>query len=345
MATHSSYSAATLRGDLFGGLTAGIVALPLALAFGVASGAGAAAGLYGAIALGLVAALFGGTRVQISGPTGPMTVVFASAIAALGGSFQMALAVVLVGGVLQIVLGLLKVGGLVRYIPYPVISGFMSGIGVIIILLQLAPLMGAAPSPSPLQALAKLPDTLAHLNVQALALGLMTFAIVWCTPMRISRYLPSPLLALCLCTLAAVLLEWQVPVIGDIPTGLPELHLPQFSLTQWSLIFTLGLTLALLGTIDSLLTSLVADSITRTRHKPNKELIGQGLGNVLCSFIGGLPGAGATMRTVVNVNAGGRTRLSGMVHALFLLALLLGLGPLAAQIPLAVLAGILVKVG
>ncbi|MEN3159208.1 SulP family inorganic anion transporter [Alkalimonas sp. NCh-2] len=345
MAIHSSYSAATLRGDLFGGLTAGIVALPLALAFGVASGAGAAAGLYGAIALGLVAALFGGTRVQISGPTGPMTVVFASAIAALGGSFQMALAVVLVGGVLQIALGLLKVGGLVRYIPYPVISGFMSGIGVIIILLQLAPLMGAAPSPSPLQALAKLPDTLAELNLQALALGLMTFAIVWFTPMRISRYLPSPLLALCLCTLAAVLLKWQVPVIGDIPTGLPEFHLPQFSLAQWSLIFTLGLTLALLGTIDSLLTSLVADSITRTRHKPNKELIGQGLGNILCSFIGGLPGAGATMRTVVNVNAGGRTRLSGMVHALFLLALLLGLGPLAAQIPLAVLAGILVKVG
>lgn len=345
MAAHNAYSAATLRGDLFGGLTAGIVALPLALAFGVASGAGAAAGLYGAIALGLVAALFGGTKVQISGPTGPMTVVFASAIAALGGSFQMALAVVLVGGVLQIALGLLKVGGLVRYIPYPVISGFMSGIGVIIILLQLAPLLGASPSPSPLQALAKLPDTLTELNWHALALGLMTFAIVWLTPMRISRYLPSPLLALCLCTLAAVLLGWQVPVIGEIPTGLPEFHLPQFSLSQWSLIFTLGMTLALLGTIDSLLTSLVADSITRTRHKPNKELIGQGLGNMLCAFIGGLPGAGATMRTVVNVNAGGRTRLSGMVHALFLLALLLGLAPLAAQIPLAVLAGILVKVG
>ncbi|WP_333609200.1 SulP family inorganic anion transporter [Arsukibacterium sp.] len=341
----TSYSAANLRGDLFGGLTAGIVALPLALAFGVASGAGAAAGLYGAIALGLVAALMGGTKAQISGPTGPMTVVFASAIAALGGSFQMALAVVLVGGALQVIMGLLKVGGLVRFIPYPVISGFMSGIGIIIIFLQLAPLMGTTPSASTLQALIMLPDTLSSINIQALALGLLTFAIVWFTPMSISRYLPSPLLALCFCTLASVMLGWQVPVIGEIPSGLPAIDLPQFSLTQWSLIFTLGLTLALLGSIDSLLTSLVADTITRTRHLPNKELIGQGLGNMLCSFVGGLPGAGATMRTVVNVNAGGRSRVSGTVHALFLLALLFGLAPLAAKIPLAVLAGILLKVG
>jgi len=334
-----------LRGDLFGGVTAGVVALPLALAFGVASGAGAAAGLYGAIVLGFVAAILGGTRVQISGPTGPMTVVFASALTALGGSLEMAMAVVLVGGLIQILFGLFKTGVLVRYIPYPVISGFMSGIGAIIIILQIAPFLGADPYSSPLRALAGLGNSLAGLNLQAVGLGAITLGIVFLTPMRISRFLPSPLLALVVGTLLAVLLGMNVPVIGEIPTALPELHIPQFSLADWSLIFTLGLTLALLGSIDSLLTSLVADSITQTRHKPNRELVGQGIGNVMCSFVGGLPGAGATMRTVVNVNSGGTTRVSGVVHAVFLLALLMGLAPLAAQIPLAVLAGILIKVG
>ena len=335
----------SLKGDLFGGITAGVVALPLALAFGVASGAGAAAGLYGAIALGLVAALFGGTRVQISGPTGPMTVVFASAIAAFGGSFEMALAVVLVGGILQIVLGLLRTGGLVHYIPYPVISGFMSGIGVIIILLQLGPLLGAPASASPLIALSQLANTFNSINLEALSLGLLTLGIVFLTPIKVSRFVPSPLIALIFCTLLSYFAGFNVAEIGHIPTGLPELQLPRFTLEQWSVIVTLGATLALLGSIDSLLTSLVADSITHTHTRPNRELIGQGLGNTLCAFIGGLPGAGATMRTVVNVNSGGTTRLSGVIHALFLLTLLLGLAPLASQIPLAVLAGILIKVG
>lgn len=334
-----------LKGDLFGGLTAGIVALPLALAFGVASGAGAAAGLYGAIALGLVAAIFGGTKGQISGPTGPMTVVFASALATFSGNLEMAMAVVLVGGLIQILFGLLRTGTLINYIPYPVISGFMSGVGVIIILLQLAPLAGVSADSSPLKALAALPSLLQHSHWQALFLGITTLLIVFLTPVKISRVIPSPLLALVLMTLFSLLAGFEVPEIGQIPVGLPELHMPQFSLQQWSLIFTLGLTLALLGSLDSLLTSLVTDSITQTRHQSNKELIGQGLGNMLCAFIGGLPGAGATMRTVVNVRSGGRTALSGVVHALFLLTLLLGLAPLAVHIPLAVLAGILIKVG
>ena len=334
-----------IRGDLFGGLTAGVVALPLALAFGVASGAGAAAGLYGAIALGLIAALFGGTRMQISGPTGPMTVVFASVLVAVGGDLAMAMAAVLVGGLLQIGLGLLKAGGLVRFIPYPVVSGFMSGIGVIIILLQIAPLLGAKPLSSPLAAVLQLDDTLAAFNLQALVLAGLTLLIVFKMPMRYSRIVPAPLIALISMTLLAVLAGFQVPVIGEIPMGLPALVIPQFSLETWTTILVLGGTLALLGSIDSLLTSLVADSVTRTRHQPNRELIGQGAGNMLCAFVGGLPGAGATMRTVVNIKAGGRGRLSGAVHALFLLALLLGAAPLATQIPLAVLAGILVKVG
>lgn len=334
-----------LKGDFFGGLTAGVVALPLALAFGVASGAGAAAGLYGAIVLGFVAAIFGGTKGQISGPTGPMTVVFASALAAFGGSLEMAMAVVLVGGLLQILFGLLRTGTLINFIPYPVISGFMSGVGVIIIILQLAPLIGVSAESSPLNALAALPKLFQDMNTQALFLGVATLFIVFMTPVKISRIVPSPLLALLIMTPLSLLAGFDVPEIGHIPVGLPEFNLPQFSLQQWSLIFTLGLTLALLGSLDSLLTSLVTDSITQTRHKSNKELFGQGLGNVLCSFIGGLPGAGATMRTVVNVRSGGRTELSGVIHALFLFTLLLGLAPLATHIPLAVLAGILIKVG
>jgi len=334
-----------LKGDILGGLTAGIVALPLALAFGVASGVGAAAGLYGAIALGFVAALFGGTKMQISGPTGPMTVVFAATLVAVGGNLALAMAAVFVGGLIQILMGFLKAGGLVRFIPYPVVSGFMSGIGVIIILLQIAPLMGAPPTPSPIESLIQLPTTLAQVNLQALALGIGSLCIVFFTPIRLSRLIPSPLIALIFMTLLSVTTGFTVPVIGDIPMGLPELVIPQFSIQTWTTILVLGATLAMLGSIDSLLTSLVADSITRTRHQPNRELIGQGLGNILCAFVGGLPGAGATMRTVVNIKAGGSGRTSGAVHALFLLTLLLGAAPLASQIPLAVLAGILVKVG
>lgn len=334
-----------LRGDFFGGLTAGIVALPLALAFGVASGAGAAAGLYGAIVLGFVAAVLGGTRMQISGPTGPMTVVFASALAVVGADLGVAMAAVLVGGLVQIGLGLLRAGGLVRFIPYPVVSGFMSGIGVIILLLQSAPLLGAAPLSSPLAAVLGLPGVIAQFNGEALLLGFLTLVIVFRTPMVISRVVPAPLLALIAMTGLAVGAGLAVPVIGDIPRGLPALVLPEFTLETWTTVLLLGITLGLLGSIDSLLTSLVADSITRTRHHSNRELIGQGIGNMLCAFVGGLPGAGATMRTVVNIKSGGRGRMSGVVHALFLLALLLGLGPLAERIPLAVLAGILIKVG
>ncbi|MDX9886533.1 SulP family inorganic anion transporter [Thauera sp.] len=334
-----------LQGDFFGGLTAGVVALPLALAFGVASGAGAAAGLYGAIVLGLVAALLGGTRMQISGPTGPMTVVFASAFSVVGGDLAVAMAAVMIGGLVQIGLGLLRAGVLVRFIPYPVVSGFMSGIGVIIILLQSAPLVGAPPPSSPLAAVIGLPGVLAQVNGEALLLGFLTLLIVFRTPMAVSRIVPAPLVALVAMTALAVVAGFSVPVIGDIPSGLPGLVLPAFTLETWTTVLLLGITLGLLGSIDSLLTSLVADSITRTRHHSNRELIGQGVGNLLCAFVGGLPGAGATMRTVINIKSGGRGRTLGVVHALFLLALLLGLGPLAERIPLAVLAGILIKVG
>jgi SulP family sulfate permease len=339
------YSFRTVKGDFFGGLTAGIVALPLALAFGVASGAGAAAGLYGAIALGFFAALLGGTPTQVSGPTGPMTVIFATAIVAFPGNTSAIFAVVFIAGAVQIIFGCLKVGSVVRYIPYPVISGFMSGIGVIIILLQLHPLLGAPSVSAPLESIMKLPAVLAQTDLYSLGLGCITMVIVFFTPPKVTRTVPSPLLALVVGSLLVALFNIPVAKIGKIPAGLPSLTLPLFSIELLPQIVTMALALAVLGSIDSLLTSVVADSITKTKHNSNKELVGQGIGNVAASLIGGLPGAGATMRTVVNIKAGGTTRVSGIIHALLLVAILLGLGPYAALIPLPVLAGILMKVG
>lgn len=341
----NGYSLRTFKGDFFGGLTAGVVALPLALAFGVASGFGAVAGLYGAIALGFFAALAGGTSTQVSGPTGPMTVIFAAAIVAFPGDASAVLGVVFIAGILQIVFGYLKVGVFIRYIPYPVISGFMSGIGVIIILLQLHPLLGAASVGSPLDAVLNLPASILNVNLHSLLLALITMAIVFLTPARISRIIPSPLLALLGGSLVSIAFHFQVAVIGEIPSGLPDFALPLFSVDLLPKIVPMALALAVLGVIDSLLTSVVADSMTKTKHNSNKELIGQGIGNIVASLIGGLPGAGATMRTVVNVKAGGTSRISGMTHSIFLLAILLGLGRYAALIPLPVLAGILMKVG
>ncbi|MEF2231083.1 MAG: SulP family inorganic anion transporter [Pseudodesulfovibrio sp.] len=339
------YDFRKLRGDIFGGLTAGIVALPLALAFGVASGAGAAAGLYGAIALGFFAAVFGGTGTQISGPTGPMTIVAASAIIAFPGNPHYVVAAFLVAGLLQVILGGARLGTFVRFIPYPVVSGFMNGIGVIIILLQLHPLLGLPSVSSPMSAMLSLGAAMNHFQWQALVLGVLTMAIVFLVPGRISRVVPSPLIALILGTALAWSGHWSVDTIGAIPSSLPRPVMPGFDSAQIGRIFGLGLALAMLGCIDSLLTSVVADSLTRKKHDSNRELIGQGIGNMVAALLGGLPGAGATMRTVVNIKAGGTTRMSGVVHAVLLLSILLGLGPLASHIPMAVLAGILVKVG
>ncbi len=339
------YSLSRLRGDLFGGLTAGVVALPLALAFGVASGAGAIAGLYGAIALGFFAALLGGTPSQVSGPTGPMTVIMAAAVVSFPGDLPSVFTVVLMAGFLQIVFGLIKVGGFVRYIPYPVISGFMSGIGVIIILLQIHPLLGGESVGSPLVALIELPAAIAEANLYSLLLAGLTVLIVFLTPVRITQVLPSPLIALLGMSLLSKVLSLPVQTIGEIPSGLPGFIFPSFSAEQMPKILAMAIALSILGVMDSLLTSIVADSMTRKRHDSNRELIGQGVGNMASALIGGLPGAGATMRTVVNIKAGGTTRLSGMIHSIFLLAVLLGLGKYTAHIPMAVLAGILIKVG
>lgn len=406
------------KGNLFGGITAGIVALPLALAFGVQSGLGPDAGLYGAIFIGFFASLFGGTNTQISGPTAPMTavsmVVIAGIIAANNGSVETALPyillVFLLAGLFQIVLGLVGVGKYIKYIPYPVVSGFMTAIGVIILITQILPLVGyyakddisyinefkpqaeevlldkilkdeagegilvledfketvrraetisnedimseavtlaKSDSSGVVGAVKTLPRALSNINWLEFILALLTIAIIYGFK-RITTAVPSTLVALLVVSCGAYFLNFDYLPIDQIPGGFPMPNLDMFSNFSFGQIspyvFT-ALTLSFLGAIDSLLTSVVADNMTKTKHKPNKELIGQGIGNSLAAIFGGIPGAGATIRTVVNINSGGTTRLSGMVAALFLLVVLLALGPVASQIPAAVLAGILFTVG
>jgi SulP family sulfate permease len=339
-----------LQGDLFGGLTAGVVALPLALAMGVASGLGPIAGLYGAIFVGFFAALFGGTESQVSGPTGPMTVVVAglagSLAAATGSSENIGLifTAIMLAGLMQIGLGLLRMGEYIRLVPYPVISGFMSGIGGIIIILQIGPMLGHPSPAGTVDALMYTPTALADINLMALVIGLASFGIAMKWPKKLAKYVPGPLAALIVGTLISLTLG-GVPILGSIPSGLPSFYMPQLGGGTLNLVVQAALILALLGSIDSLLTSLVADNMTRTRHDSNQELIGQGIGNTFAGLFGGTAGAGATMRTVVNIRTGGKTRISGMTHAVFLLAVVLGLGSLASYIPNAALAGILLKVG
>ena len=341
-----NYSLQTLRGDVFGGLTSAVVALPLALAFGVASGLGAIAGLYGAVAVGFFAAVFGGTKNVISGPTGPMAVAMAVVISSHADSIEHALAIVVMAGAIQILLGVARAGRLVSYTPYSVISGFMSGIGVIIIVIQTLPFIGLPVTEGgPLKTIRQWPDALGDVNVSALAVAAVTLAIGLAWPRRLRDFVPAAVAALAAGTLLSVLWLDDMPVIGEVPTGLPEMSLPTVSTFDLLADLQPALTIALLGAIDTLLTALIADSLTRERHNPNRELIGQGLGNAFAGLFGGVPGAGATMGTVVNIRAGARTRVAGAVCALILLALALGLGRYVESIPHAVLAGILMKVG
>ena len=343
----SAYDLQTLRGDIFGGVTTAVVGLPVALAFGVASGMGAMAGLYGAIALGFFAAVFGGTRSQISGPTGPMAVAMAVVITEHASTLQEALTVVVMAGIIQTLLGVLRFGRFVSYTPYSVISGFMSGVGVIIILLQTLPALGfGGANGGPLDAVRAWPDAIADLNASAAAIALVSLGVCIFWPARLHRWFPATLAALAIGTLLGVLWLDAAPVIGEVPTGMPT-EFEGLNLSPGVLASAVqpALTLALLGAVDSLLTSLIADSMTRTRHNPNQELVGQGLGNVAAGLVGGLPGAGATVGTVVNIRAGGSTRVSGALRAVVLLVLVLGAGSLVKSVPHAALAGILLKVG
>lgn len=407
-----------IKGDAFGGITAGIVALPLALAFGVSSGLGPSAGLYGAIFISFFAALFGGTNTQISGPTAPMTavsmVIIAGIIAANDGDVNKALPsilmVFLLAGLMQVGLGFLGLGKYIKYIPYPVVSGFMTAIGLIILLTQIQPTLGYAPkndieyvnqfktqgkevvlekllkdevgeglmsagalnevadrasrisdesilaeaktlaakeASGTIGAIKTLPNALGNINFLELLLSLATIFIIYGFK-RITSAVPSTLVALIVVSSGAFFLGLDYTPIEKIPEGLPVPQLEMFSSFSFSSIspyIITAFTLSLLGAIDSLLTSVVADNMTKTKHNSNKELVGQGIGNSIAAVFGGIPGAGATIRTVVNIQSGGKTRLSGMIAGILLLFILLALGPIASKIPAAVLSGILITVG
>jgi SulP family sulfate permease len=353
-------STQNIKGDLFGGVTAAVIALPMALAFGVASGAGAAAGLWGAVLVGLFAALFGGTPTLISEPTGPMTVVMTAVIASLTArdpenGLAMAFTVVMLAGVFQIVFGMLKLGRYVTQMPYTVISGFMSGIGIILMVLQFGPFLGQAiPRGGVIGTLTSVPSLLANARPAEVTLAVVTLAILWFTPGKVRKVAPPQLIALVLGTVLSLTLLTgggggaggeDIRRIGEIASGFPSLVVPHFALPQLQLMLVDAAVLGMLGCIDALLTAVIADSITRTEHDPNKELIGQGLGNLASGLFGGIAGAGATMGTVVNIQAGGRSALSGISRAVILMLVILAGTRLAAQIPQAVLAGIALKVG
>ena len=350
-----------LRGDAFGGLTAAVIALPMALAFGIAVGnasgvpeVGAAAGLWGAVIIGLVASLFGGTPTLISEPTGPMTVVFTSVVISFASTAEspekalaMAFTVGVLAGVFQILFGLFRLGRYITMMPYTVISGFMSGIGIILVLLQLAPFLGQDPKGGVMGTLSQLPALIQGTQPMELSLAVITLAILWFTPSSLKKVCPPQLLALVVGTLLAVSVfsGAGLRTIPSFSAEFPSLSMPDFSGGQIRMMVVNAAVLGMLGCIDALLTSVVADSLTRTEHDSNKELIGQGLANVASGLFGALPGAGATMGTVVNIQAGGRTALSGVIRAVVLMLVVLLAAPLASMIPLAVLAGIALKVG
>lgn len=359
-----------LKGDIFGGITAGIVALPLALAFGIqafggvsspqAASIGALAGIVGATLLGFFASMLGGTHAQISGPTGPLTVITSSLLSGVWASTHGNLSAVIITmslsglfcGLFQILFGVIKIGKYIRYIPYPVLSGFMSGIGVIIILQQIYPLIGLKSPVLIVDMISEFPQHVSNgISTTALLLGIGTIAAIKFFPF-VTKKIPATLIALVLMTVVSLFTNIGSELtIGDIPSGLP---MPFFTKTDmaglnWhALIMSAiipGLTLAGLGAIDTLMTSVVADNLTKTKHKSNRELIAQGIGNLMTGLFGGIAGSGATMRTVINVKSGGRTQLSGMIHAVLLLSILLGLGSLVKYVPLSVLAGILITIG
>ncbi len=349
----NEFNTKQLRGDILGGITAAIVSLPLALTFGVASGAGAEAGIYGAIIIGLFAALFGGTPTLISEPTGPMTVVMTAVVSSLIAAnpekgLAMAFTVVMIAGVFQILLGSLKLGRYLTLMPYSVISGFMSGIGIILIVIQLPTFLGQSDVKGGVQEIIfQLPSLFGNINLLDLSLGLLAIFVLFFTPKKYARLIPPQLTALVGITLLSVFLfsASDVKRIGEISFGLPSLIMPSFTVSELKIMLVSGLMLGALGCIDSLLTAVISDSLTRQQHKSDKELVGQGIANTVSGLFGGLPGAGATMGTVVNIQTGARSAWSGVVRALALLLVVAGASQLVQHIPMAVLAAIAIKVG
>ncbi len=341
-----NYGFRKLSGDIFGGVTTAATVLPMALAYGVATGLGAIAGMYGAIVVGFCASVFGGTPARIAYPAAAMAVAMMVVLAEHADTVSEALTIVMLAGLMQVALGILRIGRFITYTPYSMIAGFTSGIGVIIIIIQTLPFLGAAPEPGGLFGIFRAwPSAVLAANLHAVAVGLTSLAICVLWPRQLGRFVPGPLPALVIGTVMAMFWLKDAPVIGTLPQGLPVLHLPEPTLDVLLHAVQPALTLALIGSVNGMVASLVADSLTRTRHKPNQELVGQGIGNVAAGLLGALPGAGAATGTTVNIRAGGNSQVSGVICAAVLLGLVLGLGRIAEPIPLAALSGVLIKAG
>ena len=332
-------------GDVVGGLTAAVVGLPVALAFGLSAGLGPAAGIYGAVAVGFFAAVFGGTRSLISGPTGSMTVAMAVIVASYSDNLAQAFTIVIMAGLIQILLGFLRIGRFVTYTPYSVIAGFTTGVGVIILSVQILPFMGApAVTGGPIEAIRNFSGIIDHFDAGAVGIAGVTLAAAMLWPSRFNKYLPSTMVALIAGVVVTLLWFSSAPTIGSVPTDLPVVKMPAISFDALVRAIEPAIVIALVGSADTLLTALVADSMTRTRHDPNKELFAQGIATVVTGFIQGLPGSGATPSTIANIRAGGRTAASGVIAVAILAVMILLLGDYVARIPNALLAGVLMKV-
>lgn len=335
----------TLRGDVLGGIVSAIVALPQALAFGVATGMGASAGMWGAVILCLVAGLLGTKLPMISGPTGPVAIVTASIMAAYGYETGAIVTVLLLAAIIQTCISFTSLPSIVKYVPYPVISGFMNGVGTILILMQLNPLVGQKTMSTPIESLKHLIADFSDINTQAVILGCLTLIIVFLIPQKINRFIPSQIIALVLCTFISIKAGFQVDKISDISISLPHPVLPEINFDILKLALPFALTLAVVCSSESMLTALVADSLTREKSSPKRLLLSQGIGNILCAMTGSMSGSAATMRTVAAINTGASTKFAAVVNPLFLIIVLMTCSEFVKEIPLAVLAGILIKIG
>ena len=333
-----------IKGDIYGGITAGIIALPLGLAWGTVSGLWPLTGIYSSIIVGFLAALFGGTSGQISGPTGPMVVIIAAAFLEFKGQSEIVFFCVTLSGVIQILIGVLRLGNFINKIPYCVCSGFMSGVGLIIISLQLTILFGLGAKSQVVGALANL-QNISNVNGQALLVGCFGLLILFFAPKRVTKIIPASIIALVFGSVLSYIFFSKQDLIGEIPSGLPSFHFTLPKSEQFLSVIFYSTALALVGVIDSLLTAVVHDRITLTNHLPNKESIGQGIGNFVAGLFGALASTGAAMRTVVNLKTGGKTPMSGIIHAITLALIIFVFAPLVKSIPLAILAAILIKTG
>ena len=347
------YSKEKFMADLMAGLIVGIVALPLAIAFGIASGVSPEKGIITAIVAGFIISALGGSRVQIGGPTGAFIVIIYGIIQQFGLSGLMV--ATMLAGVFLILLGVFRLGTIIKFIPYPIVVGFTSGIAVTIFTTQIKDLFGLEIGEMPADFISKWGVYFSHfhtVNWPSMLVGLLSIAIIALTP-KVSKKIPGSLIAIVVMTLAVYLLKefggiGSIKTIGDfypnIKAQIPALTMPDITWEQVKLLFPTAMTIAVLGAIESLLSATVADGVTGDRHDSNQELIGQGIANVCTPLFGGIPATGAIARTMTNINNGGRTPVSGIIHAAVLLLIFLVLMPLAAYIPMACLAGVLIIV-